>query len=139
MRRYGIVKNKTFTISGFELEEEEEPYLPYLIRGIIDGDGCIYYKKTDDYYSFSLAGASPLFLKNIMKILEIDKLSLNKLTETSYQIISGKRDDIYRILTRLYEHSTETTRLSRKYNKYLEFIEWYKKKTNNKKGGKGIG
>ena len=42
LKRYGIVKNKTFTLSGFALLEEEEPYLPYLLRGIIDGDGCIY-------------------------------------------------------------------------------------------------
>lgn len=42
LARYGIVKNKTFTLSGFAFEEEEEIYLPYLLRGIIDGDGCIY-------------------------------------------------------------------------------------------------
>lgn len=42
LARYGIIKNKTFTLSGFAFEEDEEIYLPYLLRGIIDGDGCIY-------------------------------------------------------------------------------------------------
>lgn len=38
------------------------------------------------------------------------------------------RDDLYRILTSLYQDSTEVTRLSRKYNKYQEFLQWYIKK-----------
>lgn len=42
LKRYDIVQRKSKILSGFELLEEEEAYLPYLIRGIIDGDGCIY-------------------------------------------------------------------------------------------------
>ena len=42
LKRYDIVQRKSKILSGFELLEEEEVYLPYLIRGIIDGDGCIY-------------------------------------------------------------------------------------------------
>lgn len=68
LKRYGIVKNKTFTISGFEIEEDEEPYLPYLIRGIIDGDGCIYstsYGKP----AFFIITASKEFADWLAKIL----------------------------------------------------------------------
>ena len=122
----GCVPRKSTCLSS--IPDIPREFIYDFIRGCVDGDGCIYYKKADDYYSFSLAGASPLFLKNIMKTLEIEKLSLNKLTETSYQIISGNRDDIHRILTKLYEHSTYETRLDRKFDKYQEFIEWYKKK-----------
>ena len=68
LRRYGIVKNKTFTISGFELEEEEEPYLPYLIRGIIDGDGCIY-QTSYGKPAFFIVTASREFADWLTKIL----------------------------------------------------------------------
>ena len=98
------------------------------IRGFTDGDGCICYNNAHDSYVFKLTGASPLFLKDVMKVLEIDRLSLNQCTKTSYQVTSGKKDDVYRILVKLYEHSTEVTRLDRKYNKYKEFIQWYKQK-----------
>lgn len=68
LSRYGLVKNKTFTLSGFDILEEEEPYLPYLIRGIIDGDGCIYttsYEKP----AFFIITASKEFADWIAKIL----------------------------------------------------------------------
>lgn len=68
LKRYGIVKNKTFTLSGFALLEEEEPYLPYLLRGIIDGDGCIY---TTSYGkpAFFIVTASKEFADWIVKLL----------------------------------------------------------------------
>lgn len=68
LRRYGIVKNKTFTISSFELLEEEEPYLPYLIRGIIDGDGCIY-QTSYGKPAFFIVTASKQFADWLTKIL----------------------------------------------------------------------
>ncbi len=38
------------------------------------------------------------------------------------------RDDLYCILTSLYQDSTKVARLNRKYNKYQEFLQWYIKK-----------
>lgn len=68
LERYGIVRNKTFTLSGFALLEEEEPYLPYLLRGIIDGDGCIY---TTSYGkpAFFIVTASKEFADWLVKLL----------------------------------------------------------------------
>lgn len=42
LARYGVVPSKTRTLSAPQLSPEEEKYLPYIIRGIIDGDGCIF-------------------------------------------------------------------------------------------------
>ena len=39
--RFGIVKRKSAILSNPQLYLEEEKYLPFIIRGIIDGDGCV--------------------------------------------------------------------------------------------------
>lgn len=41
VERFGIVKNKTYAIPTPKLLPQEHQYLPYIIRGIIDGDGCV--------------------------------------------------------------------------------------------------
>lgn len=125
--KLGCVPRKSCCLSSIPSIPNDFVY--DFIRGFLDGDGCICYNRTSDSYVFKLIGASPLFLKDIMRVLEIDRLSLNKCTETSYQVTSGKRNDIYRILTKLYENSDYTTRLDRKYNKYQEFVNWYNQKT----------
>lgn len=122
----GCVPQKSLHLSS--IPDIPHDFIYDFIRGFVDGDGCICYNHRQDSYVLKLVGASPLFLAKVMEILEIDRLSLNKCSKTSYQVTSGKRDDIYRILTKLYENSTNETRLDRKYNKYQEFIEWYKRK-----------
>ena len=127
----GCIPQKSLRLSS--LPNIPQEFMCDFIRGFVDGDGCICYNQSADLYVFKLTGASPLFLKNIMEELGIARLSLNQCTKTSYQVTSAKRDDVYRMLTMLYEHSTEATRLNRKYNKYQEFLNWYELK-NNKKG-----
>lgn len=122
----GCVPRKSLNLSSIPNIPQE--FIYDFIRGFVDGDGCLCHNKSNDSYAFKLTGASPLFLKDIMRLLGIDKLSLNQCTTTSYQVTSGKRDDIYRIFTKLYEYSTEETRLNRKYKKYQEFIKWYNEK-----------
>ena len=124
----GCVPRKSLSLSSIPNIPQE--FIYDFIRGFVDGDGCICYDKAHDSYVFKLTGAAPLFLKDIMRVLEIDKLSLNKCTKTSYQATSGNRDDIYRILTQIYKYSTEATRLDRKYKKYQEFVQWYEQKNN---------
>lgn len=41
VKRFGIIPNKSLVIPAPQLYKEEEQYLPYIIRGIIDGDGCV--------------------------------------------------------------------------------------------------
>lgn len=129
--KLGCVPRKSYNLSSVPSMPEEFVY--DFIRGFVDGDGCIYYDQHRDLYVFKLIGSSPLFLENIMKILEIERLTLGRCAQTSYQVALAKRDDIYRILNKLYEHSVEATRLDRKYNKYQEFIRWYASKTDKSK------
>ena len=41
LERLGVTPNKSYSLKGPQLKKEEEKFLPYIIRGIIDGDGCI--------------------------------------------------------------------------------------------------
>lgn len=41
LKRFGITERKSYTLSAPNLYKEEEKYLPYLLRGIIDGDGSV--------------------------------------------------------------------------------------------------
>lgn len=41
LERLGITPNKSLTLQGPQLNKEEEKFLPYILRGIIDGDGCV--------------------------------------------------------------------------------------------------
>lgn len=41
LQRFGVIEHKTDIIPAPSLMEEEEKYIPYIIRGIIDGDGNI--------------------------------------------------------------------------------------------------
>ena len=129
--KLGCVPRKSLNLSSIPNIPHE--FIYDFIRGFVDGDGCICYDKHRDIYVFKLIGSSPLFLQNIMKILDIDRLTLGECAKTSYQVTLAKRDDLYKILNNLYERSTDTTRLNRKYNKYQEFIKWYANKTDKQK------
>ena len=41
LKRFGIFKNKSVTLTPPNLYPEEYKYLPYIMQGIIDGDGCV--------------------------------------------------------------------------------------------------
>lgn len=41
LKRLGVTPNKSLTLQGPQLYKEEEKFLPYILRGIIDGDGCV--------------------------------------------------------------------------------------------------
>lgn len=41
LKRFGIVERKSFTLQPPKLKKSEVQFLPYLMRGIIDGDGWI--------------------------------------------------------------------------------------------------
>ena len=93
LKRYGIERNKTKTISGFDFNRSEEKYIPYVIRGIIDGDGCIYYTSKHTP-AFFIITASYNFAKWMQEILE-NKLYMNDIH------ITKTCDGYYRVETSL--------------------------------------
>lgn len=41
LERFSVIKNKSYVIHAPNLYDDELKYIPYIIRGIIDGDGCV--------------------------------------------------------------------------------------------------
>lgn len=65
----GVSPNKSKTLS-VNLEGKSDRYLLYFLRGVIDGDGCVYLKNTD-YVSgcaIQICSASKKFLVSIQEI-----------------------------------------------------------------------
>lgn len=94
LKRYGIENNKTKTLAGFDFKIDEEKYIPYVLRGIIDGDGCIYYT-TKNTPAFFIITASYEFAKWLQSLLE------NRLYMKDIHITTTS-DNCYRVETSLF-------------------------------------
>ena len=69
LNEYGVVRNKSKILQGVPLTEKEYQYLPYIIRGIIDGDGCVY-KTSYGAPAIYICSASYDFISWLKFILE---------------------------------------------------------------------
>lgn len=114
LSKYNIVQNKSYLNAPFpDLNKE---FIYDFIRGYFDGDGCIYWSSSGKKYILDFCGQRN-FLEELKTILDKDKLSLcqNSISKQTYNLkICGKKD-VFRILTKMYENSTQETRLDRKY------------------------
>lgn len=68
--RYGIIPRKSLTLQPPELKENEYKYFPYLLRGIIDGNGCIF-KGASGKPGFYIASGSKEFAEWLKEKLEV--------------------------------------------------------------------
>lgn len=66
LNRLGLIKAKTFMTEGPVLFSDEKQYLPFIVRGIIDGDGWI----RKDGGEFFICSASEKFIKWCKEALE---------------------------------------------------------------------
>ena len=82
LKRYNIIQNKTHQLKGFDFLLEEERFIPYFIRGVIDGDGHIGYTSYGSL-CFSIAASSKSFL-DWLNIIFINKMFMYDL-QTPYQ------------------------------------------------------
>ena len=91
VKRFGIVQNKSLIIPKPDLLEKELIYLPYIIRGIIDGDGCV---------SPTTYGSSQFFIVTMSEpfALWIKDILTNRFFMTDIHIRQGE-SGIYRIET----------------------------------------
>lgn len=120
--KWGCVPNKTFLIN--KIPNIPRDYVSHFLRGYFDGDGSLHYLKSTNNFRISFTCGSVEFLEDIQKELGTSLSIRNeKGTHSNYLQISG-RHQVERILNYLYKDSTESTRLDRKYDLYLQCLEW---------------
>jgi hypothetical protein len=128
LSKYGVIPNKSFKTYLPKLNNE---MMPHLIRGILDGDGCInshLIKSGRFLHSISFCGSKQLmndisdFLFENLKLKTKPKVYTYKdrnLSEISIRNIN----DMF--IVGKYLYSNATIFLKRKYNKFNNFIEHY--------------
>lgn len=113
LARFGIVEKKTLTLQPPQLLDEEYQYLPYLIRGIIDGDGCVYENSVTGKPNIYIMTASIDFAQWLQKILKerlfLQNVSLNTRKPTKegeatlYKVEIFRDRDIKKIAALVYD------------------------------------
>lgn len=115
IKRLGIVPKKTLDLSPPNLYPEEEKYIPYIIRGIIDGDGSVSptsYNAPQFYIvtmSEKFANWCIYILENKMYMTDIHKRQNNK---GLWRIETADCLNILKLITLSYN---EPFGMSRKY------------------------
>lgn len=113
LQRFGVVPNKTKTLSGFDLYDEEQKYFPYIIRGMIDGDGWIR-KDGKEFFICTASYSMALWLKHILE----NKLYMHNINVTEadkvWQVRSGDEHNINILKLIVYDVQFG---MKRKYNK----------------------
>lgn len=134
----GCTPQKSLTLTFPSNEILKEGYIQHFIRGYFDGDGCVYYNKTDVYhkakkksylqkhFSVSFVGTYNL-LTSMKNILINNKINVSeKFTTTgeAYQMYIYGKNNILKFYEFLYKDSSVF--LKRKYEKFQYAFSEYK-------------
>lgn len=125
LERFGIVPNKSLTLQPPRLLKEEEKFIPYIIRGIIDGDGCV---SPTSYggAQFYIATMSEDFAKWIKEILEerlfMRDIRLRQSQQGIWRIDTAEQYNILKLIALVYD---KPFGMGRKYNELRKTFRDY--------------
>jgi predicted transcriptional regulator len=124
INKYINTNNKTFELKW--CKNIPENLIVHFTRGYFDGDGCVHLNKEKSNYSASIVGTENFLngLKNFYNKSCNNKDGSIKVYKTYSHLVFGGKYVSKTFLDWLYKDSTEETRLSRKYRKYLELAEY---------------
>ena len=120
LSKYNIIPNKTYNIIQLPHNIPQEYYLDFL-RGLIDGDGSLYFTSNDNSFHLSFTSHYIELVQDYINIIsEILNLNLSKRQPTFYNntakfTLNGK--EAYKLAELLYKNAN--IYCQRKYNKYL--------------------
>lgn len=119
LAKYNIIQNKT---ENFVIPIEQIPveYQYDYIRGFMDADGCICIRKDRNVPSLSFTAHKKECIEQIKQMLGLNNTI--SFLNNNYNIIK-EGTEVIKILNKIYENSTEQTRLDRKYNIYCSLLK----------------
>ena len=129
LKQYGVIPRKTSTVYLPILDDE---YMPHLIRGMIDGDGCltITHPKGRPRLSISFCGNQQCVtqLRDFLSdTLSVKKNIVLQAGENLWQTAWSSKDDCFKICEYIYKDATIF--LTRKKDKYLFALNDFKDNT----------
>lgn len=130
LKRFGLIKKKSLILNQPQFTQDEEIFLPYVIRGIIDGDGSIL-QTSYGAPSIEISSASKEFIEWIKETLErkmflrnINIYPINQKTNIMYFIKIADQDNIQKIIALCYN---KPFGMIRKYTKLRQTFRDYNK------------
>lgn len=128
VERFGIVPRKSKIIEKPKLLDKERQYLPYIIRGVIDGDGCVS-KTSYGGAQFYICSMSEQFIDWIIEVLEKDffMTDIHKRQNVETGIWRVETSNQYNILKLIALVYNKPFGMNRKYNELRKTFRDYNK------------
>lgn len=127
--RFGVVPNKSLIIPAPQLLESEKQYIPYIIRGIIDGDGSVA-KTSYGGAQFYIVTMSKEFANWVVEILTnhffMDDIHVRQNEEGIYRIETANQYNILKLIALVYNRPYG---MNRKYNELRKTFRDYNNDT----------
>lgn len=117
LEKWRCVPRKSLKIDSFP--HIDVSLYPHFIRGCFDGDGCLSYVKTENHYRIDFIGQEK-FLKGIQKFFENTSKLVQCGKANAYRFGCSGQYMCEHYLDLMYKDSTEDTRLTRKYELYIQ-------------------
>lgn len=116
VERFGIVPNKSTILPTPKLLDEEKQFLPYIIRGIIDGDGCV--SKTSyggaQFYICTMSKDFTMWITEVLKNnFFMDDIAIRISESGLYRIETANQYNILKLIAIVYN---KPFGMNRKYN-----------------------
>ena len=119
--KWGCIPQKSLLIN--KIPNIPRDYISHFLRGYFDGDGSLHYLRGTNNYRISFVGTKD-FLNDIQKELQTNVSLQSNIADKAYVLQIAGRRQVERILNYLYNNSKENNRLNRKYQKYLDCLDW---------------
>ena len=119
--KWGCIPQKSLLIN--KIPNIPRDYVSHFLRGYFDGDGSLHYLQSTNNYRISFIGTKD-FLNDIQKELQTNVSLQSNIAGKAYVLQIAGRRQVERILNYLYNNSKENNRLNRKYQKYLDCLDW---------------
>lgn len=119
--KWGCVPQKSLLLN--KIPNIPRDYISHFLRGYFDGDGSLHYLQGTNNYRISFIGTKD-FLSDVQKELQTNVSLQANIAGKAFVLQLAGRKQVERILKYLYQDSTEDIRLNRKYQKYLDCLEW---------------